>query len=176
MKTIIIIILFFQSTLLLFGQENFYWEKIDSTNKSKSQIYSDTKLFIAEYWKSSKDVIQNDDKEGGVVLIKGTLSCFETYGLIKRHFVYSYNVKFFMKENKFRLIIDNVHCLSHTDMTDKYVYECIEPVEKPTEKVAFMPIPKMELLMGCIKSEIQSIVDVYVTKIKSESKDSKDKW
>ena len=119
MKKIIIIIVFFLPSFLIFGQENFNWEKIDSTSKSKSQIYSDTKLFISEYWKSSKDVIQNDDKEGGIVLIKGTLSCFETYGLIKRHFVYSYNIKFFMKENKFRIVVDNVHCISHTDMSNQ---------------------------------------------------------
>ena len=39
-----------------------------------------------------------------------------------------------------------------------------------------MPIPKMELLMGCIKSGIQTMVAAYVSRIKLESKDSGDKW
>ena len=44
------------SCMIGFTQTTF--EKIDSVSKNKSQIYSDTKMFIAEYWKSSKDVIQ----------------------------------------------------------------------------------------------------------------------
>lgn len=63
-----------------FAQTNFKWEKIDSVAKTKSQLYSDTKMFIAETWKSSKDVIQNDDKEGGVLLIRGISIRTATYG------------------------------------------------------------------------------------------------
>ncbi len=36
---------------------------------TKTHLYSATKMFIAEFWKSAKDVIQNDDKEAGIILI-----------------------------------------------------------------------------------------------------------
>jgi len=50
---------------IVFAQNDFKWETIDSTFNSKDQLYSLTKTFIAEKWKSANDVIQNDDKEGG---------------------------------------------------------------------------------------------------------------
>lgn len=72
-----------------FGQINFRWEKIDSVAKSKSQIYSDTKMFIAETWKSSKSVIQNDDKENGAVFIEGTVEKIGGTGLRVATYWYS---------------------------------------------------------------------------------------
>jgi hypothetical protein len=52
------------------GQANFKWEVTDSSKKSASEIYSETKMFIAKTWKSSNEVIQNDDKEAGIILVK----------------------------------------------------------------------------------------------------------
>ena len=52
-------------------------------------IYSDTKLFIGNYWKSAKDVIQNDDKEGGIILLKGIQLMNVSYALAT--FTYVYN-------------------------------------------------------------------------------------
>ena len=70
MKKIILLTLvtFFNSA---FSQTDFKWDKVDSVSKNKGQIYSDTKMFIAEFWKSAQNVIQNDDKEGGMILLKG---------------------------------------------------------------------------------------------------------
>ena len=69
---------------LSYSQTNFQWEKIDSVNKSKAQIYSDTKMFIAEVWKSANSVIQNDDKESGLILVKGSTikTCFKNKFLL----------------------------------------------------------------------------------------------
>ena len=58
-------------TFNVFGQQNFQWERTDTISKTKSQLYADTKMFIAEEWKSAQNVIQNDDKETGSILIKG---------------------------------------------------------------------------------------------------------
>ena len=74
MKKIFSILLFTLSVNYLFSQTDFKWEKIDSVPKTKYQIYSDTKMFIAENWKSVQNVIQNDDKEAGLILVKGTTS------------------------------------------------------------------------------------------------------
>ena len=56
-----------------FGQENFKWEKSDTIPKTKSQLYSNTKMFIAENWKSAKTVIQNEDIEAGIIFLKGKM-------------------------------------------------------------------------------------------------------
>lgn len=94
-------------SLQVSSQNSYRWERIDSVSKTKSQIYSDTKMFIAETWKSSKDVIQNDDKENGIILVKGVISKFGGGVLNTGKFWYSYNVKFYIKEQKYRIVIDN---------------------------------------------------------------------
>jgi hypothetical protein len=73
---------------------NFKWEKMDSVSKTKAQIYTDTKMFISEAWKSAKDVIQNDDKDGGVILVKGISSPKINFMMNAYEYVYKYNVSF----------------------------------------------------------------------------------
>jgi hypothetical protein len=103
-------------TLNSLAQNNFEWIKTDSIQKTKEQIYSATKMFIAETWKSSKEVIQNDDKDGGIILIKGKTEInweqpVKT-GMMKMTIFhdswYSYNVTFRMKNSKYQIKIDNV--------------------------------------------------------------------
>jgi len=90
------------------AQTNFVWEKIDSCNKTKEQIYSDTKMFIAENWVSANDVIQNDDKETGSILVKGTITQTEIVTMYSHEWVFSYTVSFLIKDNKFKIKIYNV--------------------------------------------------------------------
>jgi len=73
-----------------FGQSTFRIERVDSVSKTKSQIYSDTKMFIAETWKSANDVIQNDDKENGMILIKGVTIQSKYYQMNDHKWFYSY--------------------------------------------------------------------------------------
>ena len=85
------------------------YEKIDTISKSKNQIYSDTKMYIAENWKSAQNVIQNDNKEDGLILIKGTIGLDVGKGLKQFIYNYSYTVKFYMKDNKYKILIDNIN-------------------------------------------------------------------
>ena len=89
------------------AQSNFI-VRIDSIPKSKTQIYSDTKLFIGEHFKLSKNIIQNDDANGGVILIESIINQYVGNGLDTKKFCYSYNVKFLMKDNKCKIIINNI--------------------------------------------------------------------
>jgi hypothetical protein len=97
-----------------FSQENFKWDVKDSIPKTKDQIYSLTKLFIADYWKSAQNVIQSDDKESGVVLIKGNVVLHKNFQLNDHVYTFPYTIKFYMKENKYRILIDNIYCESAT--------------------------------------------------------------
>lgn len=109
----ILLMLFTQNGL---AQSKFEWIKTDSIQKTKEQIYSATKMFIAETWKSSKEVIQNDDKDGGIILIKGKteinweqpIKTGMTNMIIYHDSWYSYNVTFRMKNSKYQIKIDNV--------------------------------------------------------------------
>ena len=80
----------------------------DSINKSKEQLYSETKVFIHNTWKSGKDVIQLDDKENGYILIKGVVGIPFSYNVHYTDVYYSYTAKFNIKNNKYRLILEDI--------------------------------------------------------------------
>ncbi len=178
MKLPIILILLIISVNNLFSQTNFVWEKTDSVSKSKSQIYTDTKMFIAETWKSSKAVIENDDKEGGIILIKGNVIKSDTYSMNVLEYVYAYTITFRMKDSKYKITLDNVYCKS-TSNNFNWQVKKVEPFDGdncPKINTGLtstgLPKKKMIALMASVKNELQSIIDNYTQYIKSPSKNS----
>lgn len=112
MKKTIISLLMTTLSVVCFSQENFKWDVRDSVILSKDKIYSETKLFIADYWKSAQNVIQSDDKESGIILIKGNCIINQNFSLLNHTYIFPYTVKFYMKDRKYRIVIDNVYCES----------------------------------------------------------------
>ena len=179
--------IFFTTTALFlftltFGQTNFKWEKVDSIQKTKSKIYSDTKMFIAETWKSSKEVIQNDDKDGGIILIKAISIKKVAHMGGDYVYVYNYNVTFKMKDNKYKIIIDNVSCESAYGSPSNVAHSKIEPFDedncpelKTTPNEFALPKKKAITMMTSLKNELQTIIDNYDKYIKTSS-NSSDGW
>lgn len=158
------------------SQTNFEWEKMDTISKSKSQIYSDTKMFIAETWKSSKAVIENDDKDGGIILIKGNSIKSDTYSLALFEYIFRYNVTFRMKDNKYKINIDNVYC-EFAKGGNKQIKN-IQPFDGdncPDTNAGWgggLPKKKMIILMASLKNDLQLIIDNYIQYIKAPSKNA----
>ncbi len=154
------------------AQDNFKWEKIDSVPKTKDQIYSDTKMFIAENWKSAQNVIQNDDKDAGIILVKGNTSIDITFMLNAHNYTYSHTAKFYMKDNKYRVIIEDVKCVSAT-CNGTIKWPLMEPgvIDYGTTGV---PNKKAEEVMTILKNELQGIVDRYEAYLKSKSINNSD--
>ena len=182
MKKISLIVIGIAICSIGFSQTNFVWEKTDSVKKTKAQIYSETKMFIAKTWKSSKDVIQNDDKEGGLILIKGVVgSNIESYMFAKYQYTYQYNITFRIKENRFKITLDNVICISAKCITGNgQIWEKpkIEPFDDDNcpDINAFsgdgLPCKKMIPLMANVKERIQAIFDLCVSEISKPSNNS----
>jgi len=173
MKTKLITLLLSITITLSFSQTDFKWEKTDSVGKSKTQIYSDTKLFISEFWNSSQDVIQNDDKEGGVIVVKGVTKIFIKYGLSGYLYYYGYTVKFLSKDNKYKIILDNVQCKG-AEYSSQYTPKCIPPFEddnypKIPNDINNLTKKKQKELMVKLKIDFQNIVDSYNSSIKKTS-------
>jgi hypothetical protein len=155
----------------------FTWEKTDSVTKTKAQIYSDTKMFIAITWKSAKNVIQNDDKEGGIILLKGSTTREVFYLGTTWYYVYYYNVTFRMKDNKFKIVIDNLYCESAYNSKGG-VPNKIEPFLgdecPPNASMGFSTpgIPKKQAIsmMASLLNDFQPIIDDYVKYINTSSK------
>jgi hypothetical protein len=168
-------VLFLMSAMLIitlssFSQANFQWEKTDSVGKTKDQIYADTKMFIAQTWKSAKDVIQNDDKESGVILIKGLNTQIIPSGSFssKPNYYFKYNVTFRMKDNKYRISINNVECIEASYRT--YNYKLIQPFdggEENAPSTAVLSKKKSVEMMVSLRNDLQSIVDQYMLYIKT---------
>jgi len=151
-----------------YSQKSFTWDIIDSVNKSKVQIYNDSKLFIAETWKSANDVIQNDDKESGVILLKG-ITTYESFFMLSNHkWVFRYTIKILIKENKFRFILENVYCESAYCETNEWPKIPIG-FEWQGYKKCTMSETRYLNVMNVLHENLQNIVNQYVSNIKKES-------
>lgn len=160
------------SALMLFSlnalsQSGFKWDIKDSVAKSKPQIYSDTKIFVAKTWKSANNVIQSDDKDAGAIILKGMFSHTEQFAMNLHEYTYQYTVSFFMKDNKYRIKIEDVSCISSYCGATKW--PCIDPTENTSEKIGGMPSAKLTNMMTSLKSHLQSIIDQYKTQIANKS-------
>lgn len=177
MKKLFLTIIAIFTLTLCFSQTNFKWEKVDSVNKTKDQIYSDTKMFIAETWKSAQNVIQNDDKDGGMILIKGASIQTAYYGkgmmMQTYKYIYNYTIKFMMKDGKYKMILDDVVLDKAYMVGSTYPITPIEPFDgdncPETGTMKHMGCPKKNviIMMTAFKGELQSIVDGYDKYIKT---------
>lgn len=162
----------FLFTILFFAsgaQENFKWELTDTIPKTKNQIYTETKLFIADYWKSAKTVIQNDDKEGGVILLKGITCITKTIALADYTYCYDYTVTFMMKDNKFRIIIDGVYF--NDELSDAKL-KIKKPFDgEPDLNGLQLGVTKNQWkeLMSSLKYDLQRIFDSYSAYIRKNN-------
>ena len=77
---------------------------IEVNNKNKSEIYTIIKSWITENYKSPKDVINIDDKESGIILLKSFHQNIQTISnsniTLKTN--YHYSLKFNMKDLKYK--------------------------------------------------------------------------
>lgn len=173
MKTLIII--FSLITTASFAQKGFKWDLTDSVTKTKAQIYSDTKMFIAEYWKSSQGVVQNDDKEAGMILIKGSISEGMSFMMAQYAYVYNYTITFKMKDNRYKVTLDNVYCERAYLQSGNGKVSKIEPDDEngPRQNksmgTAYLPDKKANIIIEQLRSDLQMIIDSYNVKIKSKS-------
>lgn len=160
---------------------NFKWEKMDSVSKTKAQIYTDTKMFISEAWKSAKNVIQNDDKDGGVILVKGISSPKVNVMLSTLEYFYEYTVSFKMKDGKYKVTIDNVYCESMSDGRKMNSCVLIQPFDGGEDNCTApvwggIPKKKSVEVVNALRSELQSIIDSYEKYIKNPANTASSDW
>lgn len=68
MKNILYIIFILLTIGMANAQENFEWDIVtEASEGSKQQLYSQAKLSFAEAFKYAQGVIQNTEREGGII-------------------------------------------------------------------------------------------------------------
>ena len=173
MKKIIVFFAVMIICLSSIAQNSFTRDSIIDVNKTKDQLYVETKMFIADSWKSAQDVTQLDDQESGTIIIKGITTLPIPYMIAAAEAVYDYTVKFSIKDNKCRIQIYNIafrRVISAYPNWHNYEYHPLP--EYPGRKVVAIKEEHWQKLMVNIKSEILPIVDLYATSIvKTEKTD-----
>ena len=174
--------LFFLAILFLmmnnvFAQTDFVWLKIDSISKAKSRIYSDTKLFISEFWKSTEITFQHDNEEEGGIVINGKNSQIFNSGLCPYEYIYCYTVTFKMKDRKYKISIDHVFCSAAYGGVNRTPLIKIEPSDDVPYpfKTGWLSEKRATRMMEDLKKELQSVVDSYTSSLigQKTSKDSR---
>jgi len=176
MKILKLIILFLITPLTLtFAQDNFKWDEVILVDSvTKDNLYSKTKIFIADTWVSSNDVIQLDDKEGGVIVLKCKNRQNMVFQLNDHIWYFNYTVKLYIKDNKVRITIDEVYC-SYA-RCQSYDWPKMPVADAYPEKKGLvltgLSKEKYNTLMLKLKSELQSVVDSYKTNMVNKSIDN----
>ena len=168
MKTFFAIGLLFIG-LMSFGQSNFKWDVvIDSLDNNKSELYSKSKTFIKEARKSANDVIQNDDKEGGVIFVKGLNFQSLRYKASDHRWRFSYSIKFLMKDYECRIIIDDVLCTSAKVGSYNWPKMPVADSYPESKGIRITGVNKVRYttIMDSLKGELQFVVNSYVSSLK----------
>lgn len=168
MKKILFILVF--ATNFVFAQKDLVWDITDSSSLSKADLYSATKLFIAKEAYAATNVIQNDDKEAGIILLKGTFDVVESISFYDYHFIYRSIITFKIKDNKFKIMVSDLYC------DNAYVYNgfggrnfpetCIPAFDADSPPASF-PTPTMFgkkrglNVMISLKDKIQNYIQEY---------------
>ncbi len=107
MKNLLTLILLFPA-LCYCQNQDFKFIKIDSVSGSKSDLYSKSKIWIADNFRSTKDVLQMDDKDAGHIVVR-TLFKTVAKGGFGNSIGYDYvnfKISIDIKDGKYRIVID----------------------------------------------------------------------
>lgn len=91
-----------------YSQNNFELDTIFTIDKTKLELYNSSKMYIVSSFKSANDVIQLDDFETGIIVVKGSLMESVNYSLSTKKYYFTFTLKIFMKDNKYRIVIEDI--------------------------------------------------------------------
>lgn len=119
---------------------------VDIPTRTKEQIYTATKIWLAENFVSSKSVIEVDDKESGIIIGNANMKYPCTQGmscLVKGDWRLNVSLRFDMKDQKFRITFTNMSWSSPSSSTSPAYNNVplntkgdIEEVKKALDKMA----------------------------------------
>ncbi|MFE2863228.1 DUF4468 domain-containing protein [Sphingobacterium multivorum] len=116
----------------LFAQE---WKVVEWEGKSQAEIRSALKVWVADYFRSAKDVLQLDEKDR--IIVKGKADLNETSvssGLsIPVNYVMDFTIDFQLKDSKYRYIIKDIFL---SDRQGKYTLQSLSSENDDNRKLA----------------------------------------
>lgn len=99
----------YKTPLTLDDNEQIYFEEIISlTGFTSEQIYAKIRYKLSELYRSSKTVIDLDDKENGKIIIKGIINYTATDGMMTANCPMYHTLKIFIKDEKVKVRLENL--------------------------------------------------------------------
>lgn len=149
------------------AQINFEWVFIsDSVGFTKDVLYNKTKVFIAENYKTTKNIIQEDNKETGLVIIKGITNVKTHFALKDVNYYFRHQINFFIKDNKYKVIIKNIECELVT--CHGTIWPNISLIEYPKNNgmwITGISEKRYNIILVELKRNIQLELDNYIKTI-----------
>jgi len=158
----------------LWAQKDFKWDIITESSKTQAQLYADVKNFINRAWEAAGKNIVQEDEAKGFIFAKGNVQLSVGARLAPRMYNFEYDVKFYVKDNKYRIVIDNVFCNSAQMTGGHNTVEVPRPdvadtyPEKKGRKLTGMNKKNYEDMIYRLKSEIQITADSYLKYMSSD--------
>jgi hypothetical protein len=150
------------------------------TEATKTELFSFTKMFIADKWQNANNALVNADEESGVLQVAS-----ETQKAVKQGmglgciYDYSYSVRFRVKDNKYRVEIYDVRCTNaeQVGLGSSYDVPFIEYFEGDEPKAKTQSMGKgatkkqAKQVMEDLRSEFAEILSAYSQYIQNSIND-----
>lgn len=145
-----------------------YTEVVQVPNKNADQLYSCAREWFAETFKSADKVLQMDDPVAGKLIGKGMGSLTVKSGMVPVSFNYDFTVKVFIKEGRYKYIIQDIAVISEGVRTNYEEYEAAkEKFKKKKKRVAFF---------NDIINSIDSDMTKITASLKAKMEATEDNW
>lgn len=183
MKYIVILLAFLP--VIGMSQDSFQIDSVFTATGTQVELVGKTKIWVAQSFNSYKNVIETEDKEQGLFILKGTLQYSYDYYSVKKKQVKKsdekwtdkarFTVKIFLKENKAKVVVSDI-VLVHViePLSKNLIPDFITNAENKSKSESVdqqcegnTDLSKLEGVKSQLKSMINSII-LYLNK-KAES-------
>lgn len=137
---------------------------------TKTELFSFTKMFIADKWQNANNALVNADEEAGILQVVSETQIAVKQGMgLGCIYDYSYNVRFRIKDNKYRVEIYDVRCTnakqaglgSSYDVPHLEYFEGDEPKGKTQSMGKGATKKQAKQIMDDLRAEFTEILETY---------------
>lgn len=183
MKRLIFLSIFAIASLFSYAQEAKpleYSEIVPVEGATKDELYNRAKVFFVDAFKDAKEVIQLDDKDGGMIVAKGVMT---NKSLWSEDNIVDFRISIALKDGRYKYDINNFTLKIITSrptfnfgaITDQEVPSIMQPVDY----VGFGKKKQIENYVQCKKyviSRCQSLIESLKSTMQTPVGTGDDNW
>ena len=180
MKKVLFIVMFVLIALSMSAQD-FKFEIVIEVSKTQAELYSLSKMFVADFWYSAKNITQNQDDASYTIQLKAIKNIEKKAGMgLVNSYEYKYSVKLQSKDNKCRIQIYDIECTEayQAGLGSQYQIPKIQPFtgnstnQKTKSLGKGISKDKAVEMMQELNSFFNSIIESYDKQLQSSNDDN----